>query len=88
MDYHYLMLVVPVLILARDLERRSWVSVFLFVLAILLVGLWAEPEQLAQVHPLLAYPRLYGALILWGLVVAHRLPMPANPNLDRIEITC
>lgn len=87
LDYHYLMLLVPILILASDMMGCSGGVQALFLLALLLMGMWASPDDLARLHPLLAYPRLYGALILWGLIIAHRLPMPLKPNLNRIEST-
>ncbi|HEX5417048.1 MAG TPA: glycosyltransferase family 87 protein [Chloroflexota bacterium] len=73
-DYHYTLLLVPIAILLadwRDCRRgRRWLAILLG--AIVLIGAplpFKSPALAAGAWALLAYPKLYGALGLWGLAV-------------------
>jgi hypothetical protein len=71
-QYHFLILLVPCIVLAAEWPQLSLRSRLLFLLATALLG-----SPLPFKHPLLndgwlalfAYPRLYGDLLLWGLLV-------------------
>ncbi len=67
-DYHYLLLLLPIAILTVRLDTgwRQWLLLF----AIGLIGVHFDLTSLLQLHPLLAYPKLYGALILWWLALS------------------
>lgn len=70
LDYHFVLLLVPVLILIARFRDRSHLAQARLALAVALIALtmdWNTPLHGAEV--LLAYPKLYGALLLWGLAL-------------------
>jgi hypothetical protein len=71
LDYHYTMLLLPVIILAAQKwsTKRSW---FVLALGIALISTaidYQQPALSVGWWALLAYPKLYGALLLWGLAM-------------------
>jgi hypothetical protein len=74
-DYHYAVLIAPIALLAfawRNSER-GWRSGLALLLGVLLVGAplpYRSPAFAAGPFTLLAYPKLYGGLLLWGVAVA------------------
>jgi hypothetical protein len=71
LDYHYVVLLLPAAILAtwaRE-RRRPWVwCVLVVALAFVAADLpYRSPALTEGARSLLAYPKLYGALMLWGL---------------------
>lgn len=73
-DYHYSLLLVPsAIILAywRD-RQRDWTTLAILAVGIALVGAplpYERPALAAGALALLAYPKLYGALLIWALAV-------------------
>src|SRR5262249_14590744 len=69
-DYHYTLLLAPIgLVLARlrdeGVDWRAWVA---FAAAVVLVGAplpYKSPRLATGLLTFLAYPKLYGALVLW-----------------------
>ena len=74
-DYHYTLLLVPIAILLADWRDARFEH---FRLAILVVGIGLIGSPLPYKAPpltvggwaVLAYPKLYGALLLWGLATS------------------
>jgi hypothetical protein len=79
---HYALLLLPLFLLANRLWKRPFSpSSLLFLLAFALIALdlpYRSPALQAGLWALLAYPKLYGALILCGLygLLAYRLRQP------------
>jgi hypothetical protein len=70
---HYVLLLLPIFLLAEEVGQRpfSWVTL-LFLLAVLVIALdlpYRSPHWQRGLRALLAYPNLYGALTLWGISV-------------------
>lgn len=74
LDYHYVLLVVPfAIVAARSVERDSGWRAAILALAVALVALdlpYRSPPLADGAWALLAYPKLYGAWLLWGLAVS------------------
>lgn len=73
LDYHYTLLLLPIAILVAWVQERAW-SWPAFVLGISAILIAADlpyqsPRLAAGALALLAYPKLYGAFLLWGLAV-------------------
>ncbi|GAB4163817.1 MAG: hypothetical protein Fur0021_39210 [Candidatus Promineifilaceae bacterium] len=80
LDYHYALLLLPVFILlqwmcqaylARQAQQPAW-YIGLLLLALLAVAAdlpYRSPRLVEGWWALLAYPKLYGALLLWGLAL-------------------
>ena len=73
LDYHYTILLLPILILVNRLRSNSstllWCILIMSVLLIA-VNLPYTSQRIASGWlALFAYPKLYGAIILWGLSV-------------------
>lgn len=71
-DYHYTLLLLPVaLLLAWARQQSSWAVWGILATAMFLVAadLPYRSPRLAGAWALLAYPKLYGAWLLWGLAV-------------------
>jgi alpha-1,2-mannosyltransferase len=71
-DYHDTLLLAPIALLLGDWwnERRSWLVLLLVAIGILLVGAplpYKSPVLTGGSWAILAYPKLYGALALWGV---------------------
>ena len=78
LDYHYTLLLLPIAVLAAWVQeaasRWSWIA---FGVALVLIAVDSPERWLGDapgVWALLAYPKLYGAWLLWGLALwaAHR----------------
>ena len=73
LDYHYPLLLLPTAILMAHIWGRAAWAWFLLGLAMLLIGAdlpyRLPPDQSAFPQAWLAYPKLYGAWLLWGLAV-------------------
>lgn len=70
-QYHFLILIVPLIVLVVEWPRFNWLKHGLIIVAIGLVAIalpYKSPNLSAGLISLLAYPRLYGALIVWGLL--------------------
>ncbi len=70
LDYHFVLLLVPILILIAHVRNRSLIAQACLAVAVTLIALnmdWNHPADGAGV--LLFYPKLYGALLLWGLAL-------------------
>jgi hypothetical protein len=72
-DYHYLLLLVPIALLVAQVRAQvaSWPWLVLgAAMTLIAVDLPYRSPRLADgVWALLAYPKLYGAWLLWGLAV-------------------
>ena len=73
LDYHYIILLIPIFILIKEVrERKSvifWISI-IFVYSLIAAALpYTSPKVTAGWWALLAYPKLYGALGLFGLFI-------------------
>lgn len=72
-DYHYTLLLLPIAILAAWVRKRawSWPGFVLGISAILIAANlpYQSPRLAAGALALLAYPKLYGAFLLWGLAL-------------------
>jgi hypothetical protein len=85
--YHYVLALFPLLVVGATLARRTappgvWLG---FGAVVLLLGApWLyNTGPVAGWTALLHYPRLYGALLLWGFVVALLWrPLPQPPQLE------
>ncbi|GBC85689.1 hypothetical protein HRbin11_02139 [bacterium HR11] len=73
LDYHYTLLVLPILVLlASGLRKPAGPTMTVLTAAILLTGLnlpYRSPALAVGAWALLAYPKLYGAWLLWGLAI-------------------
>jgi hypothetical protein len=82
LDYHYVILLVPFAILvawARD--HSSWVLWIALIIAMVLIASdlpYRSPRFAAGWLALLAYPKLYGALLLWATAVWQALVTRGN----------
>jgi hypothetical protein len=78
-DYHYVMLLLPIVLLAgwarTRPERWLWAAL---ALGVVLAG--ADLRVSPPTPTLLAYPKLYGAGVLWGLSLwgARAAPAPSQ----------
>jgi hypothetical protein len=71
MDYHYVIILIPIFILIEWL-RRNGTRIYwsLFIFSFLLIALdfpYVSPKLSGGWLALLAYPKLYGAVGLWGI---------------------
>ena len=75
LDYHYSLLLLPVFILlqwSRQAQRPAWRVWLLLLLALVAVAAdlpYRSPRLAEGWWALLAYPKLYGALLLWGVAL-------------------
>ena len=73
LDYHYPLLLLPTAILMAHTRRSSVWAWFLLGLSMLLIGAdlpyRLPPDGSAFPQAWLAYPKLYGAWLVWGLAV-------------------
>jgi uncharacterized membrane protein len=77
LDYHYVLALVPLALLAARFHHRSSTTM-LVILAVAYALIAADlPYQSPAVRDggwaLLAYPKLYGAVLLWALAVGEGL---------------
>lgn len=86
-QYHYTLLLLPLSILAVDITTRGASLRFIFIWA-LATALLALPLPYRDARlstgwlSLLAYPRLYGGWLLWGLLMAR---MKSRQTIKQIE---
>jgi hypothetical protein len=77
LDYHYVFLLMPIVILfAQTSEQPNlWARVVLAVAVFLIAAdlPYRSPRLEAGAWALLAYPKLYGAVALWGLALTNDL---------------
>jgi hypothetical protein len=78
-DYHYVLLVAPIALLWASRDTLAWgrPSFAVFALAVVLVGAplpITSPRLAAGAWAVLAYPKLYGGLLVWALALAGLLP--------------
>jgi hypothetical protein len=82
LDYHYVLALPAMIILGRwaysQRSRWAWPVLLLATLMIALDLPYRSPRVSAGLSALLAYPKLYGALMLWGLALwaAYRTVPP------------
>jgi hypothetical protein len=73
LDYHYVLTLLPIAILfAREREEQNEARMGLLGLAVLLIAArlpHLSPSGADGARALLAYPKLYGALLLWWLAL-------------------
>lgn len=73
LDYHYTLLVLPILVLLTSVLRRpAGPTMTILTAAILLTFLnlpYRSPALAVGAWAFLAYPKLYGAWLLWGLAI-------------------
>ena len=87
LDYHYVLLLIPIIILLDWLRKNSnkllWFTLFLFYLMICLPLPYSSLRVTGGVWAILAYPKLYGAIGLWyvSLLVSRR----SVPTDDRLK---
>jgi hypothetical protein len=82
-DYHYTLLIVPIALLlaTRSEVDRRWPFLAALGLGVLLIGApipYKSPLLTAGAWALLAYPKMYGGLLLWALAVFARRPGHAS----------
>ena len=80
-QYHFLVLMAPVTVMVAGWSRFNFRAWAWFALAIALIVLplpYKSPELASGPLALLAYPRLYGALIVWALLVFQNRGSVAN----------
>ncbi len=73
LDYHYTLLLLPIAILVAWLGARAWSwPAFVLEISASLIAAdlpYRSPRLAAGALALLAYPKLYGAFLLWGLAL-------------------
>jgi hypothetical protein len=81
-DYHFILFVLPLFVMWREVVRgRNWMAWLIACSSTALIILAIPFEQPAWSHgwlSLLAYPRLYGGWLMWGLLVTYALKKPAH----------
>lgn len=72
-DYHYTLTLLPIVILMAWLQRNPRpAAIGLLAVGVVLIASFVDtgaPQRSAGAAALLAYPKLYGALLLWGLAL-------------------
>jgi hypothetical protein len=73
LDYHYTILLLPILMLINNIRKNSsvllWVMV-LFSISLIAVYLpYSSPRFAKGIWAVFAYPKLYGAICLWGIFI-------------------
>lgn len=70
-DYHYVLILIPIIILIDWLKNNPAPGVWtIFLFSFILIALsipYTSPKVTSGLWAVLAYPKLYGALGLWGL---------------------
>jgi hypothetical protein len=73
LDYHYTILLLPILILINNIRKDStamlWVLILISISLIAVYLPYASPRLAKGVWAFFAYPKLYGAIGLWGLFI-------------------
>jgi hypothetical protein len=84
LDYHYTILLLPILMLINNIRKDAtamlWVMILIFVSLISAYLPYASPRLAKGVWAVFAYPKLYGAIGLWGLLIraAYRSEVKEN----------
>ena len=82
-EYHFVLLILPMFVFAANLSRATHTLVLaLFCVALLLLGLpldYKNPGLAQGTLAFLAYPRLYGAWLLWAILIF------GTPEINRIK---
>ena len=97
-EYHFVLMAVPIFVLVADLAANpDPLYILATALAVVLVGApinYKNPNLSQGVSALLAYPRLYGGCLIWGLStlrgLRHALPAripSAAANYGTLEPT-
>jgi hypothetical protein len=91
LDYHYTLLLLPIAILVGDFERGragwSWVPLASGCLLIAAPLPYLSTRLSSGAWALLAYPKLYGALLLLGLSMFQSLrDLPESVEHDQISL--
>ena len=78
LDYHYTLALLPLAILLTDVRAHP-ISALVVMIGALLIAAdlpFRSPQLAPGALSLFAYPKLYGAYLLWGVALwrAHRLP--------------
>ncbi|HEX9886465.1 MAG TPA: glycosyltransferase family 87 protein [Longimicrobiales bacterium] len=86
-EAHYVMALLPIALLAAELPRRGVPAAGASVLALGATLIAADvpfrsPRLMDGLAALLAYPRLYGALLLWGLAMVWSVRVARSVPLD------
>jgi hypothetical protein len=73
LDYHYTLLLLPILMLINNIRRDStamlWVMILIFISLIAAYLPYSSPRLAKGIWAVFAYPKLYGAIGLWGLFI-------------------
>ena len=73
LDYHYAILLLPILILVNNIRKNStamlWAMIFISISLIAFYLPYSSPRLAKGISAILAYPKLYGAIGLWGLYI-------------------
>lgn len=73
LDYHYTILLLSILILINNIQKDStamlWVLILISISLIAVYLPYASPSLAKGVWAFFAYPKLYGAIGLWGLFI-------------------
>jgi hypothetical protein len=73
LDYHYTILLLSILILINNIQKDStamlWVLILISISLIAVYLPYASPRLAKGVWAFFAYPKLYGAIGLWGLFI-------------------
>lgn len=84
LDYHYTILLLPILILINNLQKHSttmlWIMILILISLISVYLPYASPRLARGGWAVFAYPKLYGAIGLWGLFIraAYRYEVKEN----------
>lgn len=74
LDYHYALLLLPILLLLQYLPVIGHFQKIIFLVAIFLLAIdypYQDPSYSQTLLSLMAYPKLIGGLLLWGIFVAR-----------------
>lgn len=87
LDYHYCLLLLPIGVLVAWARRQRSTAVWVaLAAALVLIGAdlpYRSPRLATGLWALLAYPKLYGAWLLWGLAVWAAWPARGRVSLPR-----
>lgn len=84
LDYHYTILLLPILMLINNIRKDStvmlWIMILIFISLIAVYLPYASPRLAKGIWAVFAYPKLYGAIGLWGLFIsaAYRSEVKEN----------
>ena len=84
LDYHYTILLLPILMLINNIRKDStvmlWVMILIFISLISVHLPYASPRLTRGSWAFFAYPKLYGAIGLWVLFImaAYRTEVKEN----------